>query len=443
MKNNRINFHAPILFLLMALIVLAACEPGPNIPPSASPSVSPTIATGTATKATPTQTKTPVVEPTSTPAPLRRCPARTGGAALKSYGNLTELDAAILDYVNHGGDPASLKSLLVSTDLLRVSLAVADLDGDALDEIVVSESLIIIEEDSSWHETNVVNIYQCGTNAYRLAQSFPSSHVMDVEILFVDKIFQNESPFVVVAYRPTVGWGRPYNAIGWHEGQWKMINLGGGFSGSEIMLYDQDDDGIKEVLIYSTNTASLSGGASRYTIDIFTWNGKEFEYSHSDLPPGDNRVHYLSDAEDELKKGNLMMAIAYYKIAARDLRLYSYYTMYEFTTNQKQLAEPYQEAFAFFRIVVIWLSQDRPDMADGVIHEMSKTFPDSTPGSEFVVVAKEFAAQYEVSHKAITSCLEAVKILDTDYPNVLKGHIGDWGSVNVSYSTTSEFCKLN
>lgn len=444
MKNNRINFHALILFLLTALIVLAACEPGPNIPPSASPSVSPTIATSTATKAAPTQTKTPEVTATSMPAPVRRCPARTGGTALKSYGNLTELDAAILDYVNHGGDPASLKSLLVSTDSLRVSVAVADLDGDALDEIVVSESLRVINEDSSLDYTHIVNIYQCGTNVYRLVQSFPSpSGVFGAEILFVDQIFQNEPPLVVVEYWPLIGWGQPYNAFGWREDQWTMINLGFGLFSAEIMLYDQDSDGIKEVLIYSPNTMSLAGGAGRFTIDVYTWNGKEFEYSHSDLPPGNDRVHYLGDAEDQLKKGNPMMAIAYFEIAAWNQNLSSYPTMYELTENQREFSEPYQKAYAFFRIVVIWFSQNRVDMADQVIHEMSETFPEGTPGSEFVVVSKELAAQYEVSRNATTSCLEAVKILDTEYPNVLKGHIGDWGFDNVSYNSTSEFCKLN
>lgn len=138
-----------------------------------------------------------------------------------------------------------------------------------------------------------------------------------------------------------------------------------------------------------------------------------------------------------------MMAIAYFEIAAWNQNLSSYPTMYELTENQREFSEPYQKAYAFFRIVVIWFSQNRVDMADQVIHEMSETFPEGTPGSEFVVVSKELAAQYEVSRNATTSCLEAVKILDTEYPNVLKGHIGDWGFDNVSYSSTSEFCKLN
>lgn len=436
MKNNRKNFQPVIFFLLMSMVALTACAPGQNIPTA--------LATATVTQAIPTKTNPPEVTATLTPTPERRCPALTGGAELKGYSDLVELDASVLDYVNHGGDPASLKSLLVSTDKLKVSVAVADLDGDVQEEIIVSGSLTIINEDFSMGQTYIINIYQCGANAYRLAQSFPlSRYDITVDILFVDQIFINESPLVVVEFTPLSGWGRPYNAIGWREGQWEMINLGYGFEGSDIMLYDQNNDGIKEVLIYTTNTVSLSGGASRYTIDVYAWNGKEFQYDHSDFPPGNDRVHYLGDAAEASKKGNLMMAIAYYEIAARDSNLPSYFTTYEFTENQTQLAEPYQKAFAFFRMVVIWLSQNRADMADEVIQEMSESFPDGTPGSEFVAAAKEFAAQYAVTHKAVTSCLEAVKILNTDYPNVLKGHIGDWGSANVAYSSTSEFCKLN
>lgn len=444
MKIHRNTFHPIIFFLLTSMIVLAACAPVQNVPPAASPSISPAPATSTATRAIPTITNTPVVEPTSTPAPLRRCPARTGGAELKGYSNLTELDVAILDYVNHGGDPASLKSLLVSTDSLRISVAVVDLDGDALEEIVVSGSLRKTDENFSIDETYIINIYQCGTSVYRLAQSYlPTFNYADVDILFVDQIFKNEPPFVIVAFSQISGWAIPYRAIGWHEGQWEMIDLGGGIIGSDIMLYDQDDDGIKEVLILSDNSTSLAGGVSREEISVFAWTGKKFWYDHSVFPPGSDRVHYLSDASDASKKGDLMMAIALYEIAARDPDLPSYFTTYEFTENQTELSEPYQKAFAFFRIAVIWLSQNRPDMAEKIIHEMSETFPEGTPGSEFVVVAKDLAARYEVSHKPITSCLEAVKILDADYPNVLKGHIGDWGFMNVSYSSTSEFCKLN
>lgn len=426
------------------MITLAACAPVQNVPPAASPSIPPAPATSTATKAIPTITNTPEVTATSTPAPVRRCPARTGGVELKGYSNLTELDAAVLDYVNHGGDPANLNSLLVSTDSLRVNVAVVDLDGDALDEIVVSGSLREIGENFSIDETYIINIYQCGTSVYRLAQSYlPTFNYADVEILFVDQIFTNEPPFVIVALSQISGWAIPYRAIGWHAGQWEMIDLGGGTNGSEMMLYDQDGDGTKEVLILSQNSTGLWGGVSREEISVFAWTGKTFRYDHSDFPPGSDRVHYLSDASDASKKGNLMMSIALYEIAARDPDLHSYFTTYEFTENQREFSEPYQKAFAFFRIVVIWFSQNRPDMADKVIQEMSETFPDGTPGSEFVVVAKDLAARYVVSHKPITSCLEAVKILDTDYPNVLKGHIGDWGFMNVSYSSTSEFCKLN
>ncbi|GAP13021.1 hypothetical protein LARV_00762 [Longilinea arvoryzae] len=435
MKYYRNNFHPVIFFLLMAMIALAACAPGQNIPP--------VLATGTATRAIQTKTNTPEMKATSTPTPEHRCPVLTGGAELKGYSNLVELDAAILDYVNHGGDPASLKSLLASTDLLRVSAAVADLDGDALEEIVVSGSITIINEGSPSDDINLINIYQCSTNAYRLVQSFQTEDVSSGDILFVEQIFEKELPFIIVKIRATIGWGTKYYAFGWRENQWKEIFLGGGLVGSEIMLDDQDGDGTKEVLVLTGNSTGFWGGASRDEIDVFAWNGKNFEYSYSDLPPGDDRVHYLGDGADASKKGNLMMAIAYYEIAARDSNLSSYFTTYELTENQTELAEPYQKAFAFFRIVVIWFSQNRVDMADEVIHEMSESFPDGTPGNEFVVVAKEFATQYEVTHKAMTSCLEAVKILDTDYPDVLKGHIGDWGFMNVSYSATSEFCKLN
>ena len=201
-------------------------------------------------------------------------------------------------------------------------------------------------------------------------------------------------------------------------------------------------DGIKEVFIETKTAATPAGGISRVIIDTYSWDGDEFTYNGSVMPPGHDRVHYLDDAESAWKQGNPLLAVANYEIAARDTNISSYWTTYELEHAQTELAQPYQQAFAFFRIVAIWYYLDRPEVAAQYIQEMSEVFPAGTPGNEFVLAAQEFEIGFKIDSAFSSSCAKAVYLLDTEYPDVVQNHLGDWGVANPIYSATSDICKL-
>jgi len=166
------------------------------------------------------------------------------------------------------------------------------------------------------------------------------------------------------------------------------------------------------------------------------------ETEEINMLPDSDRVHYLGEAETALKEGNPLLAISYYEIAARDPNLTSYPTKYEFEHKQTELAKPYQQAFAFFRIVAIWYYLDRPDMADPYIEEISESFPKGKPGYEFVLAAQAISDNYEKEGDFTKSCGQAEYVFQSLYLDVIAYHLIDWGVENPMYSSIDDICKV-
>ena len=258
----------------------------------------------------------------------------------------------------------------------------------------------------------------------------------------VTKLFPAEPPYVIIRASRMAGWGQDFLAVGWHNSEWQIINLATGMTFSEIAFFDQNADGIKEVLIQTKTAATPGGGISRIIIDTYSWNGKEFNYLGSAMPPDPNRVHYIQDAESAWKNGNPLLAVSYYEIAAQNSVLDSYWTSYEIINKQTALAKPYQRAFAFFRIIAIWLYLDRPEVASEYIQDMKDAFPHGKHGNAFVLAAQEMFSSYEKDVLFSPACAKAVNLLDAQFPDIVKNHLGDWGVANPMYFTTSDICKF-
>jgi hypothetical protein len=346
-----------------------------------------------------------------------------------------DLESSILSYLNLGGDPKKIEAVTLSQELPPFHIAYADIDDDLLPEIVIS-TLDLFEKPAT------IRIFHCEQNVYRLVKSFMPQNMGNGIIELVTEIFSSEPPFVIIRAPRVAGWGQDFLAVGWHNSEWQIINLATGTTPSEIALIDQSGDGIKEVFLKTRTAATPGGGVSRVIIYAYSWDGKEFAYISSAMPPGSDRVHYLDDAESAWKQGNPLLAIAYYEIAATDSSLSSYPTTYELINKQTELAMPYQQAFAYFRIVAIWFYLDRPEVASQYIQEMSEAFPNGKSGNEFVLAAQELAKAYETYSDFSVSCVKSADLLDTQYPEIVQNHLGDWGVANPWYFASSDICKL-
>ena len=422
MKHNHIQFLA----VGSILVILSACAPAQ-------------------VQVLSTQTNTAAIEPTIAPARVTTilatstaelmCPEINTDIQFNLTRESKEFEASILDYLNRGGDPIKLQSKSAPPEVPPFYSVSADLDGDSLTEVVVSMPY-------SLENPATIRIYHCGQNEYQLVKSFTRQDMALGVTEFVTNIFPSEPSFLIIRALHITGWGQDFFAVGWHNSEWRLISLGTGFHPSEIAFFDQNMDGIKEVFLKTTTAATPGGGRSRPIIDVFSWNGKGFMLVSSVMPPGSDRVHYLQDAESAWEDGNPLLAISYYEIAARDSSLSSYWTTYELGTSQTALAAPYQQAFAFFRIIATWFYLDRPDLASEYIQEMSEAFPKGEPGNEFVLAAQAISDSYEKEPDFTNSCAQAVNLLNTEYPDVVRNHLGDWGVANPVYSATSDICEF-
>jgi hypothetical protein len=423
---NYFHFRSQFLvFLVIALFAsISSCAPVPSsdIPTSTNIPIS-IVATSV-----PTVIPLSIVEP--------KCPGLDSNIQFNIPDESGQLEISILQYLNAGGDPANIKPVFQSEKQLIFDVALVDLDGDSLPEFVLSNTV--------FSESQVmISIYHCAQADYRLAKSFILDDMSFGEIQFSDQLFISQPSFLVLRVPHNRGWAEDYIAVGWHNSEWQTFILGSVFLPSTIILFDQNNDNIKEVFLQTKTSSTPGGGTGRAIIDTYSWNGKEFILLSSELPPGSDRIHYLQDAESAWARGNPLLAVAYYEIAAKDPNLLSYPTTHETVERQTQLAKPYQQSFAFFRIVAIWFYLERPEDAAKSIQEMSDAFPDGKPGSEFVIAAKEFATMYESGLPFHSACLKVASFLDSQYPNVVTNHLGDWGVANPIYSAASDICKFN
>lgn len=426
MKHSRTQYLA----ILALLTLLSACVPA-QVLPIPTNTVLVQVTNTVEANITPTQIATSI--PTAT-AELT-CPKINPNIQFTFPSELIELETSILNYLNEGGDPANIETKASGSEMPPLYAFSADIDSDLLSEVVISVG-------NFFGDPTIIRLYHCEQNDFQLVKSFTLNDISFAKPEFAAKIFDTEPPFMILRAGHSAGWGQDFLAIGWQNSEWQVIALATGTTPSEIALFDQDKDGIKEVFIKTKTAATPGGGISRVFIDLYAWNGNQFISTNGAMPPGPDRVHYLQDAETAWENGNPLLAVSYYEIAARNADLSSYGTRYEWEHKQTELAKPYQQAFAFFRIVAIWFYLDRPDVASEYIHEMSEAFPKGNRGSEFVIAAQTFSDWYANDPDFARSCTHAVILLDTESPNLVPNHLGDWGVANPMYFATSDICKL-
>ncbi len=386
---------------------------------------------------TPTQSKTPRPTQTPTPTSVSICPKADPALLFELPKNPSDLETSIMGYLSNGGELNNIKSLMESYEASPpsifpiISVISEDLDMDSIKEIVISTHI-------SPSHTSTISIFHCGHYNYYLMHSiiYSLDEAMFVDILLADRIFANKAPFLIIRENSPYGWAEIYRAIGWTGSEWRTIDLGSATS-SEIALFDKYGGGIKEVFI-RTNLGSRMM-IEEYKYD---WNSSQYKLVSTSFTPGNSRLDYFQYAETALSEGNPMLAISYYEIAARNEYFASYPSDTEMVNNMEEFAKPYQQSFAYFRLVALWYYLGRPDLAHHDLQEMTDNFPQKTPGNEFVLAATELASMYDKGSSFLDSCLKAVSFLDERFPNVVTDHLGGWMHVDFFIIQTSDICKV-
>lgn len=144
------RFSANIIVSLM--IWLSACAPTISVQTNIVP---------TKIVAESTNTVEPTIAPisTATSVPTVRvelsCPKIDSNIEFELPSDANDLEASILNFLNHGGDPKKIEAITSSQELPPFHIAYADIDGDLLPEIVIS-TLDLFETPATFR------IFHCG-----------------------------------------------------------------------------------------------------------------------------------------------------------------------------------------------------------------------------------------------------------------------------------------
>jgi hypothetical protein len=429
-----------ILSLIFIFLVFFVLLPGCNQPPVETPSIivstpvytpSPFVENSTAE----VHSQTPTIAPTfvSSPTPtqeIKLCPSVNTDIEFPVLEGSEIIETTILKYLNAGGDPEKIISTMSLLEEPPFFLLTSDLNGDKLSEVVLSTKDKAKDEDT-------ISILQCTHAGYEIVKNFVLDDVYSADYMYSDQIFRDGPP-LLIWYRNSIYPFDTYNAIGWHDSNWEMIELGGGISPS-IILFDQNIDGIKEVFIRSGFTPYDQ--FNEVDIDVFSWNGFIFGYDGNEHFPGNSRIEYIFLADRKWIEGNPSLAITYYEAAAYSKTLIGFPSYNEISTHQTHLSDSYQQSFAYFRLIASWIYLNRPEMAGSYLQDMQDDFPSGKPGNEFTLAANELIISYEKTSSYQESCSEAVKFLDRQYPDIITNHLV-FPRLGSSYIETSDICFI-
>lgn len=433
-----------ILAITALAWLMAACTslpPTPNQSPtleitSKTPTIVVTSIASPVAVSTLIVDSSPTPSPTVKPTPQQSCPREQTGGAFDYASSVQRLDQDVIEYLNAGGEINRLVEALPLIEGLNAAAVVEDLDGDGLSEVLITYT--DSQESQAW-----VDVLHCAVGEFVKVAEFEYGEAWFASFEFVSPLRDNGHPFVVSRVPRTRGWVDDYIALGWDGTSWKSVALSSGLGPSQISLYDQNGDGVREVQLSAMTSVTPGGGLGRVEVSTWAWNGTAYAYSSSRYLPGTDRVHYIADAERAWIDGNPLLAVTYYEVAARSDDLSAYPTGLEMISGQTEVAEAYQRAFSLYRIIATWTYQNRLDDARVYFEELKEKYPDGEAGSEFIAAADILMSEAQTGAPYARACSKSASALDQSTPKLVPTHLGDWGVANPMYFRTTDVCDFN
>ena len=376
------------------------------------------------------------MKPENTPSPslfpttqIRQCPALNSSTTFALPTKNDELVNELLAFLNAGGMWEDLGTIFNQAEYeYWLDITKMDFDHDMTDEIAVVGA---VPHDLD-HETQTkIYIFRCTHFSYELWTSYKLSTISGAVIIGQEQLFPLPYAQLIIKYPHDFAFLDYYMGFGWDGKKWmQYFNIPIGIV-SEIILFDQDGDNIKEIALIG----GTGGGFSRQVIAYFKWHLHEYVFEKNVFLPSPFRIHYLQDAQNALDQGDIPFAITLYETAAYGQSLLDAPSTHEIITNQADKAGSYQQAFALFRLSSLWLKLGRFDQAQKIIDEMTKRYSSGTPGSELTEAIMILQERFDAGDDPKSACGFVTDYLRDNYPNLAgyEGHLGYWGVTNVSY----------
>jgi tetratricopeptide (TPR) repeat protein len=389
MKNTKI-----LLFATSLALLLMACgreaDPVPA-PQSPTPVPSPTAAaiqTPTDSVISPTATKKPISDPTD---PGASCLPSDPGARL-AQAAYEDVPDAVLDFLNQGGSPASLESLLYDLGVANQPLAAGtgDLTGDGKEDLVVS---VYDPRSPTLPPAGRLIIYLCKNGSYELAHKELSPDFAGAPGIRFLQDLNNDGKAELIISSPSCGASTCFEHIQ------ILAWTGDGFENrlSEntddlpfpvIDLIEEDGTGVFDLQINAGGYGSLGAGPQRglerrYKLQEETgfWELAE------EVPESSNyRIHVLHDAGAAGGQGDYSEALRLYQRVISDATLDDW-------------ADPAREqedlsAYARLQMFFIYNLIGQPGFARSIYNELVEMYPPESQFHLYVVMADAFQNEF-------------------------------------------------
>ncbi len=405
-----------------------------SLPSSTSTSSTPALAPGASVTPLPTiPTFTPTFDArtifTVTPAPKAECPKEDKSIKLDFRPDEQSNDVIpkILNYLNEGGSIKIILSLIPSS-YYPGSVIFKDLTGDSIPELAYI------------HYSDPINggfyIFTCSNGKYVLYKTestnwgFSFYGVYDMNL--------NGMPELIIISRgcSDTGCFRHY-VLEWNGSTY--VNLAPDATLEGVVygkIIDMNNDGFLELVLRTAPLPFYVYQPWREEVHIFSWNGKNFSPQPVQGYQPQYRFQAIQDADLETTLGSYDKALNLYKQAifseslewwSRERQAYENALVeapwtHDPTPSVKPIEDkteyPRLAAYAYYRIMLLYLVQNHEPEATTVYNTLQKKFGSDQYAHPYVEMATAFWEAYQSTHKMYDGCAAAIQYA-AEHPEIL------------------------
>jgi tetratricopeptide (TPR) repeat protein len=353
-------------------------SPSPHsIPPSATPP------SATPPSVTPSLAPSPTAAATLPPDPI--CVPPGSAQTALTPGEFRALGDKILSFLNAGASPDELKSALDDLGIASqpTALLSGDLDGDGKTDLAVS---VFDPTSSSFPPASALLVYLCEPGAYR--QVFDDYRPLSSHLWYFMDMNANGGGELVVS------WAQCGVHTCFEDVQilvWDGAALVNRLEGSSselafpfIQMVDGDQDGVYDLEINATGPGSVGAGPPRNSLNRWSYQAgsDRWQFAGQDLLPSNFRIHVLNDADAAARAGSFQQALADY------LRVILDDSLQDWVDPVRERSD--LQAYARFRLVVLYWRMDQPESAEQAYQEMTQSIPANAAQFAFAEMADAF-----------------------------------------------------
>jgi hypothetical protein len=407
-----------------------------------TPSPTPTAPQATRTPKPPTPTTAPVP---STPSPREEGPESGDGTLSISADapgtTIVEIfEPQILDFLNSGGSPESLRAALAEVTITQgkatwhasSQATTIDVTGDEKPDVVVDLSFFEIGQ----YTEGAIFVFTCEEGRYQggavaqIAGQVLSEGEPDPTILAIEDMNGNGMSDIVFSYIEMIGthanFTRVFRIVEWDGAQFADLIRGdpshphaAAVNNGDGAIGDTDGDGILELaLTHGVGHYYADGGPQRPRTDTWAWDGSAYALAGWEYAPPTYRFQAVQDGDRALQLGNYDEALESYRRALSDEALLgwsqgqlwpdsAYGEAPTPTPDPKE--RPRLNAYALYRIMLLHVIQGDLSQAQLAYQSLQEGSPPDAAGNQYAQLATAFWTEYQATEDVAAACSQAVE----------------------------------